>query len=170
MMKGFHRVCLGMIVLAALTLCRPPFSLCAQGGEGGRLYVNARYGFSLTLPHGYESVMEPENGDGVIVSYKNGMVLRVYGTLSPSVMNRGCKATFENDQRYFDKVTYRRLNERESWFVLSGYRDGRIGYVKCFVGNTAAYAVDMSYPRTDASRHDGFVRAVVKSFKPGSLE
>ena len=169
-MRFSRRVCLGLLACVFCAGAFSPVFPCAWGGEGGARYVNARYGFSVLLPKGHVSFNEPDNGDGATFRYPEGMVVRVYGTLSPSVMDRDCKATFENDSQSFDTLTYKRLNEKKNWFVLSGYKEGDIRYMKCFVGKTAAYVIDMQYPREQASRYDGFVRAAAGSFSPGTLQ
>ena len=133
-------------------------------------YTNSRYGFSLTLPLGYTANTEAENGDGITVTYKGDMTLLAYGTMAPAVLFTDCKAHYEETQSIFDEVTYARLNEKESWFVVSGYRKGKIGYVKQFVGKTCTYVIEMDYPRDKLREHNAFVKSIVDSFTPGDMK
>jgi hypothetical protein len=138
--------------------------------EAGEQFHNPRFGFTLTIPSGHTSLLLPENGDGVTALYREGMELRAYGSLSPLVFSRNCKALYEEAKEGFDEITYSRLNEAKGWFVLSGYREGKIRYLKQFVGREATNAVDMVYPKEHARKFDGFVNTVVRSFVPGSLD
>ena len=133
-------------------------------------YTNSRYGFSLTLPPGHLSIVEPENGDGVTVTYPNDMVLKAYGSMAPLALSTDCKSMFEEAKGEFSEVTYARLNEKQNWFAVSGYRGENIGYTKQFIGKTSSYAVKMLYPRENVKMFNAFVRAVVDSFTPGDME
>ena len=136
----------------------------------GTVYTSSRYDFSLTLPPGYLSLVEPENGDGITVTYGSGMTLKAYGTMAPLVFSTDCATMYGDARDTLDQATYTRLNEKERWFVVSGYREGNIVYSKQFVGKTAAYVLEMVYPPEHARDFDAFVRAVVGSFSPGDME
>ena len=135
----------------------------------GSVYTNDRYGFSLNLPPGHTSVTEPENGDGIIVTYGDGMVLRAYGALTPIVLGMDCAAIYEYAKTSFNEVTYARLNDAESWLALSGYKDGKVFYLKKFVGKSADYTVEMEYPKEKIELFNTFVKRVVGSFTPGDM-
>ena len=136
----------------------------------GKVYANPRFGFALVVPPGAVSLVEADNGDGITVRYRGGMELRAYGSHAPAVLSQDCKAIFEESKALFDEVTYARLDVNNGWFVLSGYQDGQIQYLKTFVGNGLACSVAMTYPREQLKQYDAFVRAVVASFEPGPLE
>ena len=157
-----------LVVFSFLLLC----AFVIQAAASGNIHKNDRFGFSLALPGEHKSLKSSPNGDGITVNYKDGMTLLAYGGYGPSVMGYDCKATFESALEFLelDTVTYRRLNEQRRWFVISGYKGDSIVYVKRFVGKTAEYAVEMRYPRANASLYDSFVRTVVESFTPGDME
>ena len=148
----------GFVILAAV----------AQAEESA--YINSRYGFSLTLPPGQLSLVEADNGDGITVAYPNGMTLKAYGTMVPVTFDRDCKAMYEEEKDRLDKVTYTRLNEKKRWFVVSGYREPTVVYIKMFVGKTSSYALEMSYPPENVKMFDAFVGTAVGSFTPGDME
>ena len=145
----------------------PNEALAAQ--TDGTVYANARFGFTVAVPPGHFSLIESDNGSGITVLYRNGMELRVYGSLNPMVFGTGCKDSFEEAKDLFDEVTYARLNEAKGWFVLSGYKDGTIRYLKQFVGLQAANTAEMVYPKAKVKELNAFVNDVVKSFAPGNL-
>ena len=165
-----QRIAMKKIALLGLVLAFCVAHAVVASAAEGKVYENSRFGFSLVVPPGAMSTVEADNGDGITVRYKGGMDLRAYGSHAPAVFNQDCKAIFEESKALFDEVTYARLNESNGWFVLSGYQDGRIHYLKTFVGKDQACSVAMTYPREKLKEYDAFVRAVVASFEPGPLE
>ena len=135
----------------------------------GRIYENSRFGFSLAVPLGNLSLVESENGDGITIRYREGMVLRAYASLAPLVFGRDYNALCEEAKTYFDEITYSRLNEEAGWYGLSGYKDGQIVYIKTFAGKEMTHTVEMTYPKETLKRYNEFVRLVVDSFVPGPL-
>lgn len=126
-------------------------------------YSNARYGFSLSLPPGEYQARSSDNGDGLRVQDGRGLVLLAYGTMAPGALGQGFAAMLAELAQGFDTVTYRKTDAQAGWFVVSGYRGGKIGYVKCFFRGSDACIVDISYPKADKARYDALVTSVARS-------
>ena len=159
-----------LVIGIVFTLVHGFAILAAAVQTEGSAYTNSRYGFSLTLPPGQLSLVESGNGDGITVAYPNGMTLKAYGTMVPLTFGTDCKAMYEEEKERLDEATYTRLNEKKRWFVVSGYRESTVVYIKMFVGKTSSYALEMSYPLKNVKMFDSFVGTAVGSFTPGDME
>ena len=127
-------------------------------------YSNGRFGFSLSWLSGNYSVREADNGDGIVVQDNEGFTLLAYGTYGYMVMNQSMEQALAELSHGLE-VTYKRINDENGWFVVSGFAGGDIVYIKCFFGEDAACIVRMSYPKHKAKVYSPQVEKVAQSFK-----
>ena len=127
-------------------------------------YSNNRFGFSLSWLPGNYNVLEADNGDGVTVRDNKGFTMLAYGTYGYMVMGQKMEDVLIELSHGLD-VTYRRINDEKSWFVVSGFAGEDIVYIKCFLRNDAACIVRMSYPKHKAEFYAPQVEKVMQSFR-----
>ncbi len=127
-------------------------------------YSNERFGFSLSWLPGNYNVLEADNGDGVTVRDNKGFTMLAYGTYGYMVMGQKMEDVLIELSHGLD-VTYRRINDEKSWFVVSGFAGEDIVYIKCFLRNDAACIVRMSYPKHKAEFYAPQVEKVMQSFR-----
>lgn len=71
----------------------------------------------------------------------------------------------ENSQEEdFDTVTY--CNVKNNWYVLSGYKDDNILYIKTYMGKENIYHLYIRYPISLKKEYDEIVLEASRSFKP----
>ena len=130
-------------------------------------YVNARFGFRVSIPPDPQeeySVREADNGDGITVTNSHQLELRVYGTNSYAALGQDFAATVADMRAALDMVTFENLSPGKDWFVLSGYKDGAIVYTKVLYTEDNACVLNLQYPKADKARYDALVNAAAKSF------
>lgn len=133
--------------------------------ESFKNYVNARYGLSLAIPAELGMDASPANSDGQRFSDGKGFSIAAYG--SNNVLDETLTAEMDTHKTYFDKITYKAKGS--GWFVLSGYKDADILYIKVFVGSKSKNHLRIQYPAAKAEMYSAIVSTVSASFKPGKL-
>jgi len=128
-------------------------------------YYNSRFGFTVSYPARMGMDPAPENDDGRRISDGEGFVLTVYG--SHNVFEMDVKEAAGAAKDLFDEVTYEASGKR--WFVLSGYREDSIVYMKQWVGPDFLNCLIMEYPQERKKNYDQSVAAIARSFKSGEL-
>lgn len=131
---------------------------------GWRTYVNARFGVSVDYPDMF-SVRDPEpdNGDGqAFRTPDGGAKLTVYGSYN---VNR--QSARELMQAYkTDGVNYTYSTATTNWFVLSGKKAGKIGYMRCNLGpSDVVGCFDIEYPEQQAVKWAPIVERLGRSLK-----
>jgi hypothetical protein len=130
-------------------------------------YVNSRFGFSATIPAGFEPAEPPTNGDGIHYTSTDGLAkITMYGSNSDG----------QTTKEYYDQIasglgtepTYSRL--ADDWFVLSGQKGDTIFYTKVFVGSHSLNALTFEYPAEQADQYRLLNDFLVRSFKHGDLD
>lgn len=137
-------------------------------------YCNERFDYCVDFPK--ELIFpQPEsyNGDGRVFKNKQGEdILTVFGrnNSDPDGGNISLEQQYEDDSRdilneYKGKqvVTYQKLGN--NFFVLSGYRNGKIFYQKTILKSDAfAYAI-LEYSEDESDVYKPIAENILKSFK-----
>lgn len=134
-------------------------------------YCNARFGYCIEYPHGL-LLPQPEapNGDGRIFTDRNGTeILRVFGRINmdadgnPVSLTRQFQLDLQEAEKNGDSITYRKLGD--TFFVISGYRQGAIFYRKTIARDDAFAYASMRYPATAKATYDPVSANISRSFR-----
>lgn len=155
-------------LLILLSLAAAPAT--AQGWDEVATYRNERHGFSISYPARTFTPQEPaDNADGRVWISHDGNARLLAGAL-PNVDNfdlRGYR-DFLLQQSYPGAVVdYAPI--RDTWFVLSGTRDGTTFYerVTFTCGGKIIKSWAMVYPEADKRTYDRIVEGVARSYRSG---
>jgi hypothetical protein len=133
-------------------------------------YLNKRYGFTLTYPTTRFKPQEPLSEEGRVWVSQDGNAKLLAGALpNPDGMKLGEYREFIKKQSYADaNIDYAPM--RESWFVLSGTRDGTIFYerVTFTCGGRLINSWAMLYPEGERKVYDRIVERVARSYRAGA--
>jgi hypothetical protein len=128
-------------------------------------FANARFGYAIELPPGFEMQRAPDNGDGGTFLAKNGDRILVFGThvldttFDGEASNRIVQAMDDGWE-----ISYSRVEPE--WASYSGARGKRILYVRGIkLCDDGAGFMMLEYGRQDLKAYDAVVRRMVKSFK-----
>jgi len=135
-------------------------------------YCNVRFQYCVDYP---KQLMTPEpessNGDGrIFINQKNEETLRVFGRNNLDAEGRtiSLKQQFDADLKSLakntaTKITYQKRGK--TFFVISGYKNGKIFYQKTILKNDAfAYAI-LQYDENERTVFDKVSTNIFKSFK-----
>lgn len=153
--------------LAGVAADRP----AAQGlDEETATYFNKRHGFTLTYPTTRFKPQEPLSEDGRVWVSHDGNAKLLAGALpNPEGMNLQDYREFIKKQSYPDaNIDYAPV--RDTWFVLSGTRDGTIFYerVTFTCGGRLINSWAMLYPAQERKVYDRIVERVARSYRAGT--
>ena len=152
---------LGAITAAAQDLAR---------GEEVATYLNKRYGFTLGYPTARFSPQEPLSEEGrVWVSHDGNAKLLAGALANDEGMSLGEYRQFLLKESYAGaEVDYAPM--RDTWFVLSGTRDGTMFYerVTCTCGGRRINSWAMLYPVAERQIYDRIVEKVASTYRPGA--
>jgi hypothetical protein len=157
--------------LAGITVLLTAGYVHAASSDGWTALRNERYGFRLEYPANlFHPHRTSEAGDGVVLVSSDGHARLLVGA-------------FANDAGY-SPASYQAYLARQSyasfpvsyaprgqtWFALSGERDGKIFYEKVMFscGNGVITSFAMTYPAAQRRRLDAVVERIENSFQPGS--
>lgn len=124
-------------------------------------YTNDRFGFSVDVPESFEPQPPPQNGDGRRFLSPDGTgEIAVFG--ANDATGEGLVGARERTEAAYAEVTYR--TTVPDGFIVSGLRDGRIGYTKVVARDGAILTLDLAYPEADRKRYDDVVARASRSF------
>ena len=133
-------------------------------------YENARFGYSLDVPEGFDWLPESDNGDGrrFVCALKAGKFSSPDGEFSVwagyNVLDHSLKEAADFAAQGH-RIAYRRVNAQEGWFVLSWLDEkGRIVYRRDWLKDGTFYAVMFVYPKSSQKFFDGVIKSVTRSF------
>lgn len=133
-------------------------------------YCNARFGYCVDYPDFLKAQKESPNGDGKIFINKRGEeVLRVFGRLNLDSegetisLERQYKMDVQNHLKKKNVITYKKLGK--TFFVISGYRNGKVFYQKTILKSDAFAFAILQYPTNDKEIHDKVSTKIFKTFK-----
>lgn len=162
---------LRLTAVASLAMCCAT-SASAQPGERIE-YRNPRFGFALSIPGDVFQQGETRNAEaGNLWVSHDGQARLIAGAQA----NEGGES-LQSYRRYIMETTYAGASfdytpMRDTWFVLSGMKDGQMFYerVTFACGGRYIYGWQIMYPATDRRRWDRIVEQVHRSYRPGRGE
>lgn len=133
-------------------------------------YCNARFEYCIAYPDFLHPQPESQNGDGRIFNNKNGKeVLRVFGRLNLDEegdiisLEKQYKTDIQENKNKNNIITYKKLGK--TFFVISGYRNGKISYQKTiFKKDAFAFAI-LEYSEKEKSVYNKVSTQLFNSFK-----
>jgi len=145
-------------------------SALAAGAQDFATYRNERHGFSLSYPAGTFAEGPSPSADGGVFVSRDGNARLLAGAL-PNDGGMGLRdyRAFVLKQSYPDAdIDYAPV--RDSWFVLSGTRDGMMFYerVTFTCGGRLINSWAMLYPATERQVYDRIVEQVARTYRPGA--
>ncbi len=130
-----------------------------------KTYCNSRFGFCVDYPTTFGMGPAPSNNDGREFSDRDGFFMIASGMYN--ALENNLRDEMQSQEKDFDRITYR--VKKKGWFVLSGYKDNDILYLKTYVGEEYIYHLYIRYPVRLKAKYNTLVSTISKSFKPGSL-
>lgn len=131
------------------------------------VFTNARYGYSFAYPEDFVPLDVSANGDGLTLASDSTGTIRIeaWGT-----------------NNVFDETASDRLKEMEdsisiegytasgnTWYVYSYNTNGRVIYMKEYVGEGSIVNLTISYPESSSEFGDRLVEIMEPSFDPGDI-
>lgn len=131
------------------------------------VFTNARYGYSFAYPEDFVPLDVSANGDGLTLASDSTGTIRIeaWGT-----------------NNVFDETASDRLKEMEdsigiegytasgnTWYVYSYNTNGRVIYMKEYVGEGSIVNLTISYPESSSEFGDRLVEIMETSFDPGDI-
>lgn len=133
-------------------------------------YCNVRFDYCLDYPNFLNPQPESANGDGRIFNNeKDEEVLRVFGRFNLDAegeiisLEQQFKTDIQDNLKKNNVVTYKKLGE--TFFVISGYRNGKIFYQKTILKNDAFAFAILQYSKDEKEIYDKVSTEIFKSFK-----
>lgn len=133
-------------------------------------YCNVRFGYCVDYPNFLNPQPESSNGDGrIFFNEKGDEVLRVFGRFNLDAegetisLERQYKTDIEDNLTKKNIIIYKKLGK--TFFVISGYRNGKIFYQKTILKNGAFAFAFLQYPTNDKEIYDKVSTEIFKSFK-----
>jgi hypothetical protein len=155
-----------MRLIAALILFLAVSPALAQGTG---VYENARFGYSIVVPDGFEGQGESDNGDGQVFKSADGtQTLRVYGGFNSESFAETIRAGMGYARDAGWNLTYTRV--RDTWAVYSGTRARRILYARAIriCGGDAFASYELDYPSADREAMDAVIQDLNASLAASS--
>jgi hypothetical protein len=154
-------------LLVAILLTAPVLGAAAQDIA---TYRNERHGFSLSYPAGTFAQGPDQSADGGVFISRDGNARLLAGAL-PNDGGMGLRdyRAFVLQQSYPGAdIDYAPV--RDTWFVLSGTRDGMMFYerVTFTCGGRLINSWAMLYPAAERQVYDRIVEQVARSYRPGA--
>jgi hypothetical protein len=157
-----------LAVIADVTAVRP--SAQVLGHEEMATYTNARYGFRLSYPTAYFKPREPLSEEGRVWVSHDGSARLLAGALpNADGMSLEDYRKFVMQQSYPGaSIDYAPV--RDTWFVVSGTRDGTMFYerVTFTCGGRLINSWAMLYPAEERKLYDRVLERVAKSYRAGT--
>lgn len=112
------------------------------------------------------SVFPSNNGDGIKLTSRDGQAELVVagGNNAGFILKDYCDMCIKE---FKSKVEYKTIGD--NWFVISFKKNGKICYLKMFVGINSHNAFALTYPESQKTEYDEMVVKLEKSFRPGEI-
>lgn len=137
--------------------------VCSRADEYG-CYVNHRYAYALAWPKRLLRPMgESDAGDGQVFASPDGRAeLRCWGSFNESPQQTIPEALAQALDQPGRQVTYRHADK--SFFVLSGYTDGRIFYRRSILAHGVLATFELTYEKSLKELFDPVIRDISTGF------
>ena len=155
-------------VIFSVSGLKSPVALGAQLGSQ-TVYTNDRFTFSFKYPTEiFKTSTASDNDDGVTLISSNGEAeVQAYGSFTPLVENIGLAALYSEAQNLqTGLVSYKTLNLKGGFFIISGTDDGKVFYQKSFIQGDTEKTILIQYPVSAKKWLDPITSQISKSFVP----
>lgn len=125
-------------------------------------YNNPRFEYSVSYPDNVTYKFESDNGGGCTFKINNEFEMLVWGNYFPSVENKNIKEIFQDEINNHTSVTYKSL--KSNWFVISGFSDNDVYYIKYFVINGSSKVLQITYDKSLKYKYDKYTEIISNSF------
>jgi hypothetical protein len=119
-------------------------------------YCNERFEYCLNYPAVFQPFGSSQSGDGQIFYIDGGKIeLLVWGSVN------GQNRTLEEEKASISQsriVDYQTINS--SFFVISGFENGKVFYLRTEKTQTGFRSFEMRYPREEKETYDKFVEKI----------
>ncbi len=154
-----------LVPLCSLTA----LAAAAQGSAEIATYRNPLYGFTLSYPTAFFTPQEPLAEEGRVWISPDGNARLLAGGLpnAEGLSLRAYRDLVMRESYPGANVDYAPV--RDTWFVLSGTRDGMIFYerVTFTCGGRVINSWALLYPEAERRVYDRITEAVARSYRPG---
>ncbi len=158
---------------ALATLCFAALAGNAASTGAAVTYINEKFGFSLSLPADIFAPGQPRNPEqgGLWMSRDGQARLIAVATANESGESLPAYRAFVMQQSYRN-ATFDYTPVRDTWFVLSGMKEGRVFYerITFACGGRYIYGWQLEYPVAEKKHYDRVVEQIHRSYKPGRGE
>ncbi len=157
-------------ILSALLSLTASLPLGAEPARKAAMYLNVKYGFSLTVPTDVFTPASTPNPDaGGLWESRDGRA-RLLAVAAENTTGDSLQSyrRFLLEDLYKDAVLdYAPL--RDTWFVLSGRRGDMMFYERITFACDGRYIYgwQLSYPEAERNAYDRIVEAVHRSYRAG---
>jgi hypothetical protein len=161
--------------LIATAIAAGAMLLASQAIAMGALltYVNQRFGFTLSVPADiFEQGAAGSPEHGALWNSRDGRArLIAVATANDTNETLASYRAFVLEQSY-KGATIDYAPVRETWFVLSGTRDGRAFYerINLVCGGRYIYGWRIDYPVAEKRLYDRVIEHVHRTYRPGRGE
>jgi hypothetical protein len=156
-------------LLAVLAGLAAPAALAYAPTEEVATYINKRYGFTLSYPTARFRPQEPLSEEGrVWVSHDGNAKLLAGAFGNADAMSLNEYRAFLMKESYAGaEIDYAPV--RDTWFVLSGTREGTIFYerVTFACGGRRINSWAMLYPAAERRTYDRILEKVARTYRAG---
>lgn len=153
----------------------PPLPNALRAEPVGQIvtYYNHKFGFSLGLPVAlFDPAAAKSQAEGSIWQSRDGQA-RLLAVATPNDAGTSLSAyrTFVMQQSY-PTAQFDYAPVRDTWFVLSGRRDGEMFYERITFAcdGRFIYGWQLTYPIAERRRYDAVVESIHRSYRPGRGE
>lgn len=165
------RIARATAALAALAALGAPIAAARNGSSIP--YLNPRYGFTLSLPaDAFVPVPTRTREEGGLWESRDGQArLLAVATANESGETLASYRAFVLERSYKGAAIHY-APVRDTWFVLSGQKDGTMFYerINFTCEGRYIYGWQMTYPVAERQRWDRVVETVHRSYRPGRGE
>lgn len=163
-MSTINRITIPLIaIIIAISSAIGQTKLLAKGNDE---YCNARFKYCIWYPRTMKAGPEAQNGDGRI--FKEGEAsITVYGSgnwnADGDVVSLKKKYTEDIREQKGCKITYSKLGN--TFYVLSGIKDGHIFYQKTMQLTNAFGTAILEYRPADSNRYKKLTSLILQGFR-----
>jgi len=127
-------------------------------------YRNPNYNLSINIPEYLIKYSLTDGKDGHGFKYSDGFDMKVYGNNNENLSNISVSEAYSNELKKYESVTYKVL--KTDWFVISGYDNGQIYYIKKYILKNHSITLFILMPKNLKEKYDNIVTDASKSFRP----
>jgi serine/threonine-protein kinase len=144
-----------------------PTEASATTAAASLQYANERYGFSIDYPNTFTEQTKSDNGDGIILSTKDGSaVLTVSG--SNNALGDSAAAVYANMLTEHSNASEKA--QKDNWAAISWVDGDNTFYEKSVIGSGSINTFVLQYPTSQKDVYSSIITLLDSSFKTPTIE